>query len=321
MPPANLWLSRFAKFVVLFTLALIFVGSMVTTLGAGMSVPDWPTTFGYNMFAFPISRWTGPFFWEHVHRVVASLLGMLTVILTVWVWFADQRRWLRVLVITALLAVIIQGLMGGFRVTEDNRFLAIVHGCLAQAFLCQMVWIALALSPKWHPLAENGVSPGRLRSWKRWAWGLTAVIFIQLILGATMRHLDAGLAIPTFPLMPDGSLLPSVHTREIHLNFTHRVWAIVVTAVVIILAWKIFRPGGGRADRRIANPALWLLVLVGLQIYFGISVILLARAPIPTSLHVINGALILMISFTLAIRTTYFSSLLPASGASHAAHE
>jgi len=320
MPPANLWLSRFAKFVVLFTLALIFVGGMVTTLKAGMSVPDWPTTFGYNMFAFPISLWTGPAFWEHSHRIVATLLGVWTVVLAVWVWAAEPRRWLRVLAAIALVVVIIQGLMGGLRVTEDSRALAILHGCLAQTFLCLLVWIALALSPRWQLPVQTGTAPKRLRSWKRWAWGLTLVVFIQLILGALMRHLDAGLAIPTFPLMPDGSFFPSVHTREVHLHFTHRLWAVAVLLASLVLGWKVLRPGAN-ADRRLRNPTLWLLALVALQIYFGISVILLARAPIPTSLHVINGALILMISFTLAIRTSYFSSLLPVSEASHAPHE
>lgn len=304
MQPAQPWLSRFAYFVVAFTLALIFIGGMVTSLDAGMTVPDWPTTFGYNMFAFPISRWVGLVFWEHSHRVVASILGILTTVLAVWIWLAESRRWLKGLGASAFVLVVIQGLMGGFRVTADSRVLAILHGCLAQVFLCLLVWIALALGSGWQRPAQE-VSVRRLLKVRRWAWILTGAVFLQLLLGAIMRHLKAGLAIATFP--PYGSFFPVIHNPLVDLHLTHRLWAIAVSLIVIVVAAKVLR-GPTRAVWQFVAPVLWLLLLVGIQILFGASIIWLARAPIPTSLHVLNGAIILALSFALAIRSSYFVS-------------
>ncbi len=315
----QLWLSRYANFVVFFTILLIFSGGMLTSLDAGMTVPDWPTTFGYNMFAFPLERWTGPHFPEHLHRLVASVLGVLATVLAVWVWMVERRRWVRYLGLSIFLLALIQGLMGGFRVTEDSKLLAILHGCLAQMFLCFTVWVALALSPKWDAIPAGSVPQPWLNSFKRWSWVLLWVVLIQLILGAIMRHLKAGLAIPTFPLTPQGTFFPVVHNGMVHLHFTHRFWAIIVTAVIVIVAIKAFRTPGARV-RQFVAPAVWLLILLLIQLLLGAGIIWLARAPIPTSLHVVNGALILVLSFVLAIRASYLASK-PADGRHPVTHE
>src|SRR5947199_5906941 len=107
--PNNRWLHRFAVLTALATLALIGIGGLVTSKEAGMSVPDWPTTYGYNMFFFPFSKWVGGIFYEHTHRLMASSVGFLTVILSVWLWLKDARRWMHWLGLWALLAVILQG--------------------------------------------------------------------------------------------------------------------------------------------------------------------------------------------------------------------
>ncbi len=108
----NRWLHRFAWFTAVATLFLICSGGMVTSKGVGLAVPDWPTTFGYNMFFFPVSQWVGGIFFEHTHRLIASTVGFLTIILAVWLWRAESRRWLRNLGLVALGAVVLQGVLG-----------------------------------------------------------------------------------------------------------------------------------------------------------------------------------------------------------------
>ena len=318
MNSENFWLGRYAKFVVLATLALIFLGGMVTSLGAGLSVPDWPTSFGYNMFLLPLSRWLGPrfwelpAFWEHSHRLVASTIGLLTIILTVWIWRVEQRAWVRRVAGGALLLVIAQGVMGGLRVTHLSITLAMIHGCTAQAFLCVLTLLALALSPTWQQPAAGEIV-ARARSWRRWAWVLAGAIFLQLILGAVMRHLGAGLAIPTFPLTPEGSLMPKVHNAMVDINFTHRFWALVVTALTVIVVIKVVSAArtDGCIEARLLRPAIWLAGLVAMQIILGASVIWMQRSPLPTSFHVLNGAAVLMMGFILAVRGSRLSIQAP----------
>ena len=303
----RLWLSRFAILVVIATLGLILLGSMVTSLGAGLAVPDWPTTFGYNLFAFPFSRWSGPVFWEHSHRVAASLVGVLTLVLAVWAWRLEPCGWVRRLALGAAALVIAQGILGGLRITQLSLGLAIVHGCTAQAFLCVLALLALAIAPSWKVPLGSQAAREQVRSWKPWAWMLTGAVYVQLLLGAAMRHLGAGLAIPTFPLTPEGTLIPQVHNALVDLHLTHRMWALVVTGLALIVVTKIFT--SLRAERRLLRPAVWLIVLLAMQISLGASIIWLKRPPLPTSLHVLAGAAILMISFILAVRGSRFSSL------------
>jgi cytochrome c oxidase assembly protein subunit 15 len=294
----NLWLSRFAKLAVFGTVCLIFLGGMVTSLGAGLSVPDWPTSFGYNMFAFPIARWKGPIFWEHSHRLVASGIGMITVALAVWVWLAEKRPWVKRLALGALFLVCVQGLMGGLRVTKLSIVLAIIHGCTAQAFLCVLTLLALALSPAWNrPSTANGEG---VASTKTTAWVLFGAVYLQLILGAIMRHWGAGLAIPTFPLTPEGTLFPTVHNAMIDIHFAHRAWAFVVA----LLAVGVVARALGSREASLQRPALLLGLLILIQITLGASIIWLQRAPIPTSLHVVNGAGVLVTTFLIAVRAT-----------------
>src|SRR5438046_6162775 len=145
----NLWLSRYALLTALATLVLICFGGLVTSHGAGMAVPDWPTTFGYNMFFVPISKWVGGIFYEHTHRLVASGVGVLTIILAVWLWLKEERRWLRWLGVLALVAVILQGVLGGLRVTWMKDELGIFHAALAQLYFALLCAIALFTSRWW----------------------------------------------------------------------------------------------------------------------------------------------------------------------------
>src|SRR4030081_2453668 len=129
------WLNRFAWFSAAATLLLICSGGMVTSKGVGLAVPDWPTTFGYNMFLFPVSKWIGGVLFEHTHRLIASAVGLLTIVLAIWLWRSEERQWVRNLGLIALGAVVLQGVLGGLRVTMLRDEIGIFHACFAQAFL------------------------------------------------------------------------------------------------------------------------------------------------------------------------------------------
>src|SRR5881394_1848811 len=158
--PDNRWLHRFAVLTALATLALIGIGGLVTSHEAGMSVPDWPTSYGYNMFLLPLSKWwhVGNVFYEHSHRLFASGVGMLTMILMVWLWLKEPRKWLRWLGVAAFLAVVLQGVLGGLRVVLFKDQIGIFHATLGQLFFVLTCSIALFTSRWWlgnNPQKEN----------------------------------------------------------------------------------------------------------------------------------------------------------------------
>ncbi|HJO53413.1 MAG TPA: COX15/CtaA family protein, partial [Verrucomicrobiota bacterium] len=138
-------------FTALATLALVGIGGLVTSKGVGMAVPDWPTTYGYNMFLVPFDQWLGKFgiFEEHSHRLMASFVGFLTIGLAIWLWAKEARKWVRLLGIGALVLVVVQGVLGGLRVTEINQNLGLIHGAVAQLFLILVCAIALVTSAWW----------------------------------------------------------------------------------------------------------------------------------------------------------------------------
>ncbi len=137
-------LHRFATFVAACTVLLILAGSLVTSHGAGLSVPDWPTSYGWNMFTFPPSMWVANIFYEHGHRLVASGVGMLTIVLAAWLWVAEPRAWVRRLGFAALGAIIAQGLLGGLTVLFFLPApISTAHAALAEIFFCLVVSIAL----------------------------------------------------------------------------------------------------------------------------------------------------------------------------------
>ncbi|HJN89069.1 MAG TPA: COX15/CtaA family protein [Verrucomicrobiota bacterium] len=196
------WLHRFSIANALATFVLIGFGGLVTSKGVGMAVPDWPNTFGYNMFLVPFDEWLGKFgvFEEHSHRLVASFIGLLTTILAVWLWLKDDRKWVRLLGLGAFLLVVAQGVLGGLRVTEINQNLGLIHGAVAQLFLVLVCGIALVTSGWWR---RGSVSQSNGAGFAALQGTLVVVIclmFVQLLLGATMRHQHAGLAIWDFPL-------------------------------------------------------------------------------------------------------------------------
>src|SRR5688572_9724060 len=174
-------LHRFATLVSASTVLLVPAGSLVTSTGSGLAVPDWPTTYGWNMFTFPSSMWVGGIFYEHAHRLIASTVGLLTIVLAVWLWVADSRRWVRRLGAIALATVVVQGLLGGLTVLYFLPApVSTAHAGLAEIFFCLTISLALFTSPGW----IRGSDPVDDRILRRVATLTTALIYTQIIVGA-----------------------------------------------------------------------------------------------------------------------------------------
>src|SRR4051794_41009094 len=176
-------LHRFSTFLAAFTVLLLLAGSLVTSTGSGLSVPDWPTSYGWNMFTFPPSKWVGGILYEHGHRLIASTVGFLTILLAGWLWRAEPRRWVKRLGAAALAAVIVQGVLGGITVLFFlPAAISTAHAALAEIFFCLTVAIALVTSPRWLQ-GDDAVDDPILR---RVATTATALVFVQILVGAAM---------------------------------------------------------------------------------------------------------------------------------------
>ena len=299
-PGEGIGLHRFALFTAVCTAFLIFVGGLVTSTESGLSVPDWPTTYGWNMFTFPLSKWVGGIFYERTHRIVASLVGFLTVILTVWTWLEEKRAWLRWLSAAALSAVILQGVLGGITVLFLLPApISTLHACLAQTFFCLVIAIAVFTSPRWKsglPLVRSRAESVSLPAL---CAATTAAVYVQLMLGALMRHTAAGLAIPDFPLAL-GHIIPPFTSNKVMIHFGHRVGAVVVTTLIV---WTFIHIARSYSDHSLLfRPALAMFALVGVQLVLGALTVWTHRAIIPTTAHVLIGALVLGSSFLLTLR-------------------
>jgi len=190
--PAANWPAALAGVTAAATVLLLILGGNVTGFRAGMAVPDWPTTFKVNMFLYPLARMTGGIYFEHAHRLIGSLVGLTTLTLALYVQWRETRGWVRALAWCVFAAVVVQGLVGGFRVTENNLLLATIHGVFAQVCLSAMVIVALVLSNTWR---ERRGAYTHTHAARDRAWGTLAVLAIltQVILGAIYRHFGEGL--------------------------------------------------------------------------------------------------------------------------------
>jgi cytochrome c oxidase assembly protein subunit 15 len=308
----NRWLHRFAVFAAVATFCLIWVGGLVTSHGAGMAVPDWPTTYGYNLFFFPFSKWVGGIFYEHTHRLVASGVGFLTIILAVWLWLKEERRWLRWLGGVALGAVILQGVLGGLRVTQMKDALGVFHATLAQLFFALMSAIALFTSASWRGVSVQKMSIYATGALRYSFATVTGLILFQLILGATMRHQHAGLAIPDFPaaygklwpaMDPDsiarynqarGEVVATnpITAFQIGLQMAHRATALTILVSVAWLAGAARQRLGGKSV--LSKLSLGWLGLVLFQAVLGAATIWTNKAADLATAHVAVGALSLL---------------------------
>jgi cytochrome c oxidase assembly protein subunit 15 len=310
-PASARWLNRFAWFTAFATLLLICSGGMVTSKGVGLAVPDWPTTFGYNMFLFPVSKWIGGIFFEHTHRLIASIVGFLTIILAIWLWFGQDRQSLRSLGLIAVAGVVVQGILGGLRVTMLKDQIGIFHACLAQAFLGLIVLIAMMTTKFWRTLPNlSGQASQRIAAIKTIAIGTTIAIYIQLALGATMRHQHRDLAILDFPTayggwIPDTTAaalqkinawrdaraLSDVDAFQIWLQMVHRFVAVLIGFAVILFWTRVWRDLAELpALKRFS--ILWV-ILFFVQFTLGAWTIWSNKAADIATTHVAVGALML----------------------------
>jgi heme a synthase len=364
------WLHRFAMLTAAATLALVGIGGLVTSHEAGMAVPDWPTSYGYNPFLFPLDNWwhTGNIFYEHSHRLFASGVGFLTIILAVWLWVKDSRWWLRWLGVAALFAVVLQGVLGGLRVVLIKDEIGIFHATLAQLFFVTTCAIALFTSKRWlerrdgsadlqSAVSQNcilqgvsdsdddgesersaecnsaiqqsatlGYDVGNRAGLEAGALGLrrlviaaTALIFFQLVLGATMRHQHAGLAISDFPLA-HGKVWPAMDAAsiatynaqrsdlislnpitafQVGLQMTHRIMALLILAAVAGCAWIALRRLTWRNS--LTKGALIWFGLILIQAGLGAATVLTNKAADVATAHVLTGALSLATGALLCI--------------------
>lgn len=186
------WPHRWAVVLACATFPLVWVGGLVTTTDAGMAVPDWPSTYGYNLFLYPWTTWlSGPWdlFVEHGHRLLASSVGMLTIGLVIVFWRSGERLWLRNLSLAALALVIFQGVLGGMRVLLDERTLAMLHGCTGPLFFALTVALVVFTSQSWRtPPSEVGGDLATASVVRGLAVVTCILVYLQLVFGAVLRH-------------------------------------------------------------------------------------------------------------------------------------
>ncbi len=311
-PPvvAGRWPHRFAVLMACATAVMLWLGAIVTSMQAGMAVPDWPSTYGYNVFLYPWQTWIfGPadLFVEHGHRLFGALLGAITIAMTVSVWMSESRRWVKNLSLCALALVIAQGVLGGVRVLLDDRMFAMLHGCTGPLFFVVAVTIATVTSRWWRTAGapRTDVGAGRLHGL---AISTAAIAYVQLVLGAMVRHAPDGTTPDQFRMMV----------------LFHLAMAAVVTIHILLLAARIGRRY--RSERRLWWPALGLVGLLVAQLalgsatwitHYGVprwiadnawtaSFTVQAGSPAQiqvTTAHVIDGSLILATAVAIALRS------------------
>lgn len=322
---APAWMRRYAAVLCAATLILIFFGGQVKSHEAGLSVPDWPLTYGENPVTFGVSKWTGGIFHEHFHRLFAGVVALMTVGLAVLLYFKDNRVWMVLLGFAAVLSVLLQAFLGGLTVWYHLPVLvSSSHAILAQTFFLITLVIWYGLSKERAGRVASGAME-HATPLRTGALALIALVFIQLFLGAIMRHTESGLAVYDFPttagrilpvvnddVMRDinswrfehtdslGAVLPDVTPHQVWIHLAHRGGALVVTVTIALLAGMAWK-------RRASHPLLWrtacwLCAAVVVQIALGAYTIWTVKHPYVTSFHVATGAGVLGLSTMLALR-------------------
>jgi len=290
--------ALFSKVAVAATFLLVVAGGLVTSNEAGLAVVDWPNSFGSNMFFFPLARMTGGIYYEHAHRLFGALVGLTTIALAIRLWRREERAWLKRLGVVAGVLVILQGVLGGLRVTggftlstseadmAPSIALALLHGVLGQIFLSVMVVIAVVTSRLWFaaPAPEARPYVKDDRNFHRW---LIVILVVQLVLGAAQRHLSVLLIV--------------------HISIATVV--VLLAVMVGVRAWGLYR--GSWPVERLGKL---MVILTCIQVCLGIAALAvtqgLAKVGAPTTLevtittaHQATGAAILALSVVLYLWT------------------
>jgi len=279
-------LHYFAIFTAFATFLLIIAGALVTSNDAGLSVPDWPTSFG-SMYRLP--HMVGGVKFEHTHRMIAEFIGLLTIVIAVWTWRADRRSWMKTLGLAALGTVVVQGILGGITVLEFlPPAVSTAHAMVGQTFFCIAVCIAMFTGPRW--IGEEQRAAAEVKRPRLVTLSLLSIaaLYVQLFLGGMFRHKGMG--------------------WEPHV--------INAALVTVLVTWTGIRALSSFAHvEGIRRPATVLLGLLIIQIVLGFfafieKVLLGARAvqPLPaqvlaTVTHTATGALLLAVAIVLAIQT------------------
>jgi len=290
--PGGRLLHRYARLLAGCTFLLVIAGGLVTSTGSGLAVPDWPLSFGQ---VFP--RMEGGVLYEHGHRLVAAAIGLLTIGLVVLAGRLEPRRWVRNLARTALAAVILQGVLGGTTVLlRLPDAVSVAHAGLAQLFFALTVSFSVVTSPRFQdatPVVDDGAAGTRALT-----VATAAAVYVQILLGALVRHTGAGLAIPDWPLS-FGRLVPEFTSRLVAWHYLHRWFALVPATLILWLAARILRR---HREAWLTRPALALVALVAIQVALGALTVWKQKAVTPTTAHVATGALVFVTSVLLAVR-------------------
>lgn len=299
----EVWVSRFAAVTAVAFLPLLLAGGLVTSTQSGMSVPDWPRTYGANMFLYPLGAMTNPrVTMEHMHRLFGAMVGVTTLVMMLVVLARGPARWEKGWAVAVFIGVVLQGLLGAGRVLENSPIMATVHGVLAQVVFAMAVTLAARLSPVYRAEVTPMVGDRRRRAI---ATATLHTLLVQLALGALYRHLG-----------------------HIHIAFTHAAFAVVVMVFAVMASLLAIKRGrfdhsGAPISRTLHGLGRTLIVLVMLQFALGWVTFLVvlgnkgevvptadelagappvpvARALIATA-HQTNGALLLGVATLLAV--------------------
>jgi len=298
-----------AIFTMLLTFFLIFVGALIKSTEAGLSVPDWPTTFGENMFLFPYTSMVGGIFYEHSHRLIASLVGFCILLNTILIQFSNFYKLVKIVSLITLCAVITQGILGGLTVLYFlPAWLSASHGTLGQTTFCLTIILAVTTSPKWY---KNKVIKSNSKITKL-SFVAVALVWTQLIIGAIVRHTESALVALDFPKINDTWIpafdqksidkinyerfvqnfdfilnLDPITSGQLLIHFTHRSFGYIIFLFMIYYCFNLYK------KRLFKTTPIILFFLIITQIALGALTVLSKKEFIITSLHVSNGAAIL----------------------------
>jgi len=287
------WLSLVTKITVMMTVILLSAGALVTSTGSGLAVPDWPLSYG--QFFPPM---IGGILYEHGHRLIAGAVAILAVIQAACIWKFEERTQVKRLALFSVIVVLSQATLGGLTVLlRLPPSVSVSHACLAQIFFSTVCVIALLTSQYWRNFkASKEVASDHVLQWA--VLVLPVAFFIQLLMGATMRHTGAGLAIPDFP-RSFGQWVPPTFTQPILIHFGHRVGALTMVVLVSLVVMRIYRKHSLKLD--LIGAAGLLSAFVAMQIMMG-AIIIWLRKPVPlTTAHLVVGASCLATSVVLAV--------------------
>ena len=292
------WAGLLSKVALGATFLLVVAGGLVTSNESGLAVVDWPNSYGYNMFLYPISKMTGGIYYEHAHRLFGSLVGLTTVALALYLWRRDGRKWVTALALTSVVVVVIQGILGGLRVTGNFTLstsaqdmapsiaLAVLHGVLGQVFLALMASLAVVTSSAWGRATlkdspEGGALDRQLQAF------LIGTLLVQLVLGAVQRHIAWGLVI--------------------HITMAAVVW--MLASVAGARGWWLWPDFSA-----VSRFGKAVLIIAGVQVLLGITAMAVTAGDavvgnpglfevMTTTAHQACGALLLATSVALALMT------------------